>query len=119
MLLYPLLISNFWLYFLLPLIPLAAYANGILKSPYKKLYWLSILGLSIYSVIFSKYELFGMIIPAFVQVKSIHKAKYFYMDTIIKSAIRNELNFKFLYYIGLIKLENKITGETYSVYKTL
>lgn len=115
MLLYPILVSNYWFYLTLPLLPLSALASGITKSPYKWIFWFIIVWLTLYALFSSNYLLFGMICPAALLVKSIQKAKYLYSNTIIKSAKRNELNFKFLFYIGLIRLENVITGVKYSI----
>lgn len=111
MIIFPVIISNYWLYFGLGLIPVAIFAMGIIKTPIHTFSWLIITGLIIYSILSGNYSVFGIIIPFLALILGPRNAKLLYRKTLIKSAIRSELCFKYLYYIGIILLHNRETDE--------
>lgn len=118
MLIFPILVANYWLYFALLLIPISIFASSIIKSPVQTLFWLIIIGLILYSLISGNYDIYGMVLPAIILLVGPKRAKTLYRETMIKSAMRNELNFKFLWFIGMIQLHNRQTDEFFSIYNT-
>lgn len=111
MIIFPIIISNYWLYFGLGLIPVAIFAMGIIKTPIHTFSWLITIGLIIYSLLSGNYSVFGIIIPFLALIFGPRNAKLLYRKTLIKSSLRSELCFKYLYYIGIILLHNRATDE--------
>jgi len=107
MIIFPLLVSNYWLYLILILIPVAAKASSIFPSPSKLLYWIAIIGLIIYALFSKNFEIYGMITPLLLLKIFPQKSMVLYRDTILNAARSNELNFKYLFYIRMVTLQEK------------
>lgn len=110
-LIFPLLVGNYWLYFSLILIPLGVMASGILRNPLKLIFWLIMVILGLVAVLSKNYEVLGVVFLSISLKYLQQKAKTTYRDAIIKYSCKNELNFKFYYYLNLIVLYNKNTDE--------
>lgn len=101
----PLILENYWLYFGLLLFPVAMYSAGLIKKP--PLFWLVIIGVSLYSVYSGILEILIMVFLSLIYKFSLSNALKHYRDKITEAAKKNELNFKFLYTLGLVALNNK------------
>ena len=119
MLIFPIIVSNYWLYLFILLVPLSIFASGLIKNPIQTLFLLIVIGLILYSIFAGVYINIAMVIPAIIILIGSKKAKLFYRHSLIKSAIRNELNFKFLWFIGIIQVRDKLTDEIFSYSKIL
>jgi hypothetical protein len=108
-LVYPIVVSNYWLYFGLLMIPLSIMSSGIMKTPLKSLFWLIEVVLTIYSIYTVNYKILGIVVLSYLLKYFPQKAKTIYRDSMIKYALKNELKFKFLYYIRMISLYNRQT----------
>lgn len=114
MLVFPWVVSEYWLFILILLIPIALFSSGILRSPIKTLFFIIVTGIIIYSIAFRDYTIIAMTIPPIILIICVREAKILYRNTMINSAARDELNFKFLWFIGMIQLRNKLTNEVIS-----
>lgn len=111
MIIFPIVVSNYWLFLGLGLIPIAIMAMSIIKTPFYSISWIIILGLIIYTVSVSNFSIFGIIVPFVALITGPRNAKLLYRKTLINSSIKNELCFKYLFYIGILILHDKETGE--------
>jgi len=107
MLVFPLVLSNYWLYFGLLLLPLGIMSSSIIKTPFYSLSWLVTIVLTMYALYSNHFEIFGLIIPHLTLNLGLRNGKLLYRDTMVYSAMRNELCFKFLYYIGIVQLYDR------------
>lgn len=105
MLVYPLIISNFWLYLLLVLVPVVSFSRNW------KTGWIVIVLSAAYFVNTENFEAYGMVI-LFMLVRIVKAtARNIFEKEIVNSARRDELAFKWLYARGSIKLVNKNSGS--------
>lgn len=111
MIIFPIVVSNYWLFLGLGLIPIAIMAMSIIKTPIYSISWIIILGLIIYTVSVSNFSILGIIFPFVALITGPRNAKILYRNTLVKSSIKNELCFKYLFYIGILILHEKETGE--------
>jgi len=108
---FPILVSNYWLCFGLLLIPLGVMSSSIIKTPIYFFSWLIVIALSVYSLYSKNYEIFGLIVPYLILKLGLRGGKLFYRDSMVRLAMQNELNFKFLYYIGIVQLLDRYNGQ--------
>lgn len=111
MIIFPALVSNYWLYFGLSLIPLAIFAMGIVKTYFHVISWITTICLILYSLFSGNYSIFGIIIPFVALLIGPRNAKLLYRKTLIESSNSSEICFKFLYYTRILVLHDKKTGE--------
>lgn len=115
MLVIPLILSNYWLYFFLLLLPLSALASGPIKTPIKPLFWLIIIGIGIYGITMMNYDLLIMLVPLLILKYSAIKARKVFQKSIIRAAKSHEIFFKFLYITGNISVYDSEKDELYNV----
>ncbi len=77
MFIFPIVVSNYWLFFGLGLIPIAIMAMSIIKTPIYLISWIIILGLIIYTVSVSNFNILGIIVPFVALITGPRNAKYF------------------------------------------
>lgn len=117
MLIFPIIVSNYWLYFGIGLFPISMFAMGLIKTPFHTLSWLLIFGLVFLFIYKRDYSLFGIIFPFLALITIPRNAKMMYRSTLRKSSEGDELCFKYLYKIGIIVLHNRKSNQLISVGK--
>ncbi len=115
MLVIPLILSNYWLYLFLLLLPISALASGPIKTPIKPLFWLIIIGIGVYGIAMENYDLLIMLVPLLILKYSVTKARKVFQKSIIKAAKSHEIFFKFLYITGNISVYDSEKDELYNV----
>jgi hypothetical protein len=111
MLIIPIVLTNYWLYLILILLPLSALASSPINTIFKPLFWILVLSTIFYGVYNQNYDWIFMILPLLILKFSAVRSRKIFQKTIIQSARRTELNFKFLYITGTISICNKETDE--------
>lgn len=111
LIIFPLIVSNYWLYFFLPLILISALSTSPVKTIFKPLFWVIILTAGGYAFYSSQFEIFGMILPILALKFSTSYARKLFQKEIIQSAKNDELSFKWLYARGSVVLEDKDNGS--------
>ncbi|GAB6283083.1 MAG: hypothetical protein STSR0008_18380 [Ignavibacterium sp.] len=115
MIIYPILVSNYWLYLGLSFLLLGIFGSSMGKSPIKTLFYFINIIVIIYSLVSNKIEILGITIPPLLLVIGMTVAKKKYRNTIISLAAQNDLYFKFLWFTGIILLHNKLTKKLHHI----
>lgn len=109
LILYPIFVSNYWLYFTLPLAYISFMASGIYPTFYSKLFIIMIILFLILIIFLSKYVLIGILVGLFFMKVGPYRSKLYYRNSLVKYARNNELIFKFLYLENILQLRDKKT----------
>lgn len=107
LLIFPIVVSNYWLYFGLLLLPIGLMASSIYKTPFYNFFWIIVILLIVSSFYFAQYSMLGVVVLNVLFMRGLKMGKMFYRDTLIRAATRSEICFKYLYHIGMIQLYNR------------
>jgi len=111
LILYPIFVSNYWLYFTLPLAYISFIASGVYPTFYSTLFNIMIIIFLILIIFLSKYVLIGILVGLFLMKVGPYRSKMYYRNSLVKYAMNNELVFKFLYLENILQLRDKKTEE--------
>ena len=110
-LVYPIIVSNNWLYFGVLLLPFGIFSGGLIKTQLYNLSWIVAFVLMLIANLTKHYEIIRIAIPHLALMLGLRNGKLLFRETMIRSAKRNELCFKFLYYIQMIQLYDRTNDK--------
>jgi len=114
MIVFPFVVGKYLLLLFLILPVLGFMASGIIKTPFYGLYWIISVISGIATLFIGNYEALIMVIVPGIMLYSMRGVKIWYRDALLRCASNNELKFKFLFYLGLVELRDKMNDRRVS-----
>lgn len=117
MLFIPIFLSNYWLFICLLILPIAYFSGTLFFTPIKTLFYLILIILTVVGLTAGPKALLVYVLLSWSLNKFLLKAKKLFNEILIKSSLKDELTFKFLFYINVINLYDS-TSDTFISKKT-